>query len=107
VYQYQATVAYVVDGDTVDFNADLGFRVWRKDRFRLYGIDTPERGQLGWAEATAELKRLLPLGDVVILNTHMDKTDKYGRWLAEVTNSAGVDVCKAMVEGGFAVVRFW
>lgn len=100
-------VAHVVDGDTVDLNADLGFRVWRKDRFRLYGIDTPERGQVGWAEATANLRLLLPLGDLVTINTYMDKTDKYGRWLAEVINAAGEDVCKAQVDGGFAVVRFW
>ena len=33
----------VVDGDTVDVDIDLGFGVWlRKQRIRLYGIDTPE-----------------------------------------------------------------
>ena len=33
----------VIDGDTVDVDIDLGFGVWlRKQRIRLYGIDTPE-----------------------------------------------------------------
>ena len=33
----------VVDGDTVDVDIDLGFGIWmRKQRIRMYGIDTPE-----------------------------------------------------------------
>ena len=33
----------VVDGDTVDVDIDLGFGTWmRKQRIRMYGIDTPE-----------------------------------------------------------------
>ena len=32
-----------MDGDTVDVDIDLGFSTWlKKQRIRLYGIDTPE-----------------------------------------------------------------
>ena len=43
VFEYKCNLVKVVDGDTVDVDIDLGFGVWlRKQRIRLYGIDTPE-----------------------------------------------------------------
>lgn len=87
-YEYAATIVYVVDGDTVDMRVDQGFRDSRQDRFRLYGIDTPERGSPGWAEATAALRAMLPVGTAVrIVTDHptkRDPADKYGRWLATI-----------------------
>jgi micrococcal nuclease len=45
MYEYGVEIVRVVDGDTVDVNIDLGFGVWlRKERVRLYGIDTPDVG---------------------------------------------------------------
>ena len=43
MYEYRCEVVHIVDGDTIDVDIDLGFGVWmRKERIRLYGIDTPE-----------------------------------------------------------------
>ena len=43
MYEYRCTVVKIIDGDTVDVDIDLGFGVWmKKQRIRLYGIDTPE-----------------------------------------------------------------
>ena len=43
MFEYKCKMVKVVDGDTVDVDIDLGFGVWlRKQRIRLYGIDTPE-----------------------------------------------------------------
>ena len=42
-FVYKCTLDRVVDGDTVDVNIDLGFKiVLAKQRVRLVGIDTPE-----------------------------------------------------------------
>ena len=42
-YRYNVTVTRVVDGDTVDVDIDLGFgMVYKKQRVRMMGIDTPE-----------------------------------------------------------------
>ena len=41
-YFYRAKLDRVVDGDTVDFNLDLGFNIWHKARVRLNGVNTPE-----------------------------------------------------------------
>ena len=43
MYQYKATITRIIDGDTVDCDIDLGFKViLAKQRIRLYGMDTPE-----------------------------------------------------------------
>ena len=43
MYTYKVDVTRVVDGDTVDVDVDLGFgMIYKKQRVRLKGIDTPE-----------------------------------------------------------------
>ena len=43
MYRYKVYVTRVVDGDTVDVDVDLGFgMVYKKQRVRMMGIDTPE-----------------------------------------------------------------
>jgi micrococcal nuclease len=107
MYNYRATVLHVVDGDTVDLTFDLGLRVYTKDRVRLFGINAPERGKPGGAEATAFLTDLLPVGTVVMVDTHKDTTEKYGRWLADITVESPtlgvVKVSDYMIANGHAV----
>ena len=33
----------VVDGDTIDVTIDLGFELYKKERVRVAGVDTPEK----------------------------------------------------------------
>lgn len=98
-----ATVERVVDGDTIVLSVDLGFRITNRDSFRLFGIDTPERGQVGWAEATAELNRLAPPGTRLIIHTSKPLQDKYGRWLAKLF-AGDIDINQTLIDGGFAKV---
>lgn len=81
MYEYKAKVDRVIDGDTVDFIVDLGFKVYIKIRGRLLGVDTPERGDKDWAAATSKLAELLNKEEVVIKTK---KTEKYGRWLVDI-----------------------
>ena len=76
----------VTDGDT--FKADWAFegepiRVhYDPDEVltvRILGYDAPERGQPGYAEAKAELGRLISGRSVAIV--HEDERDTYGRLL--------------------------
>ena len=72
----QGTITEVVDGDTVDISAS---------RYRLNLIDTPERGELGFLEATNEVKRLCPRGSVVYYDDNdVTPFDKYGRHLGVI-----------------------
>ena len=42
MFEYNATVTKVVDGDTIDAMVDLGFGTWKKVRIRMHGINAPE-----------------------------------------------------------------
>ena len=66
-----------VDGDTADLELDLGLRQYTRDRFRLLGIDTPERGRQGYQEAKDYLQSYFGKDLMVVTS----KTGKYGRWL--------------------------
>jgi micrococcal nuclease len=90
MYEYRINVVKVIDGDTVDVDIDLGFGVWmKKERVRLYGIDTPESRTRDKAEkvyglkAKEYLKQQLKQG-VPVLRTHKDAKGKFGRILGEL-----------------------
>ena len=70
-----ARVARVVDGDTLDL-AVRGHPV----RVRLLGVDTPERGQPGWAQARDSLA--LRLGNRARCTVGPRPRDAFGRLLA-------------------------
>ena len=82
-----ATVEYVVDGDTIDVLVD-----GTEERVRLTGIDTPEQARRDTGapaecfadEATAFTESLLPPGTLVRLERDVVGRDDYGRLLAYV-----------------------
>ena len=91
MFEYGCKLVRVVDGDTVDVDIDLGFDVWlRKQRIRLYGVDTPESRTRDKEEkvyglmAKEFVQKQLPLGSDQILRTRMDDSrGKFGRILGE------------------------
>ena len=93
MYEYKAKLIKVVDGDTVDAMIDCGFSVFRKERIRLYGINTPEvrtkdkeEKKRGFA-AKARLQELIKEGkNEFIVETRIDKKGKYGRLLGTLRN---------------------
>jgi micrococcal nuclease len=103
-YEYNAKVVRWVDGDTVELDVDLGFRLRFQDHFRLDGIDTPERGKDGYLAAKLRAGVLAPVGSDVFIQT--SKSDKYGRYLAAVWPPVGPPVNVALVNEGLAVPYF-
>lgn len=111
-FVYSAKPLRVIDGDTIDFKVDLGFRVFVDIRVRLAGVDAPElRGETfaaGYNARDFVRQWIYPEGpgsvppDVTIA-TQKDPGDKYGRWLARVWNAGGVELTEALVEAGHAV----
>ena len=90
MYEYRCKIDRVVDGDTVDVDIDLGFGIWlRKERVRLYGIDTPECRTRDLEEkkyglvAKLFVQDLLPVGSMQTLRTRKDDKGKFGRILGE------------------------
>ncbi|WP_445588830.1 thermonuclease family protein [Sunxiuqinia sp. A32] len=91
MYQYQAQIQKVVDGDTFVIDIDLGLTVWvRNEKIRLFGVNTPEvygvkkdseEYKLGKL-ASDFAKSLIRKGDWAIVETLKDSKGKYGRYLA-------------------------
>jgi micrococcal nuclease len=105
-----ATVEWVVDGDTIDVIVD-----GREERVRMIGIDTPEiphesdgvrpgqPGECFGTEAQAFTATLLPPGTAVRLERDVVGRDDYGRVLAYVYRASdGVFVNYEMVRQGYA-----
>lgn len=113
MWEYRARITNTVDGDTVDAIVDLGFGVdGMAMRLRLLGVDTPERNQLGWAEATQFTKAWIATyqsdgGHVVITTikdrSDRDKKDSFGRYLAVIWDMAKTQsLNEALLTGGYA-----
>ena len=83
-------IVRVVDGDTIELTDGT--------RVRLHGIDTPEYDQPYGRAATRELNRLL--GHSVYVEA--TDTDRYGRTVAVLWTSDGVNVNLEMVCRGAA-----
>ena len=92
-YNFRVTkINRVVDGDTIDVTIDLGFDLYKKERVRVAGVDTPEKRtrdkeekELG-LDATAWLKEKLDGAlrgdDELIIRTELvGGVGKYGRLL--------------------------
>lgn len=84
MYEYFATVVRVIDADTIDVRIDLGFDVHINQRVRLLGINTPEKNTDLGVEASGYVRKLLPLGTIIILQSDKSEREKFGRYLAKV-----------------------
>jgi micrococcal nuclease len=95
MFEYKVTVDNVVDGDTVDVTVDLGFKIYTKQRIRLNGIDTPERGQAGYQEAKEHLSTLVLNKTLVMKST---KLSKWGYYLGDFYTDQGLHVNQEMID---------
>jgi micrococcal nuclease len=91
-----AAVVRVVDGDTIVVAIGAG----RSAKVRLIGIDTPERDECMYREATERLRALVA-GTSVRLVRDVSETDRYGRLLRYVYARDSF-VNAMMVSEGFA-----
>ena len=87
MYEYRIKeVVKVVDGDTVDVILDLGFGLYKKERCRIAGIDTPEKRtrdkdeKLLGLDATHYAEEWFCC-DPKTLEVRTEKDGKYGRML--------------------------
>ena len=95
MFEYSCRIVRVVDGDTVDVDIDLGFDLWlKKQRIRLYGVDTPESRTRDLEEkkyglaAKDFVEKHLPVGSKQTLRTKLDDRGKFGRILGEFVLSS-------------------
>jgi len=104
----------VLDGDTIDVTIDLGFDLYKKERVRIAGVDTPEKRtrnleekELG-IDATNWLKEKLEGAisgddDLVIRTELVGGTGKYGRLLGWCyIGDAELSLNEQMITEGYA-----
>ena len=114
-YNFRVTeINRVVDGDTIDVTIDLGFDLYKKERVRVAGIDTPEKRTRDLEEkalgidATNYLKKQLEdtiAGDdeLTIRTELKGGMGKYGRLLGWLyVGESDVSLNEQMITEGYA-----
>ena len=107
-------IVKVLDGDTIDVLIDLGFDLYKKERVRIAGVDTPEKRtrnleekELG-IDATnwlkKELEDVLAGDDELIIRTELHGgVGKYGRLLGWLyVGDETVSLNEQMITQGYA-----
>ncbi len=81
-FTYVAEIERVVDGDTLHVKLDLGFGIKHHEILRLAKIDAAPADTEEGKKATTGLKKILK--DIKFLIVKTNKTDIYGRYVADV-----------------------
>lgn len=112
MYEYRVLeVLKVLDGDTVDVRADLGFGLTANLRIRVLGVDTPELhapdpapGAAARGFTTAWLAQHtggLTVRTVKAGPASMGVGDgHFGRWLGDITTAGGESLTGALIAAG-------
>ena len=115
-YNFRVTeINRVLDGDTIDVTIDLGFDLYKKERVRIAGVDTPEKRTRALEEkavgidATNWLKKKLEDtiagdGDELAIRTELvGGMGKYGRLLGWLyINEDTISLNEQMITEGYA-----
>ena len=114
-YNFRVTeINKVLDGDTIDVTIDLGFDLYKKERVRVAGVDTPEKRTRDLEEkalgkdATNWLKEKLDstiAGDdeLTVRTELVGGVGKYGRLLGWLyVGDASVSLNEEMITEGYA-----
>ena len=104
----------VVDGDTIDVTIDLGFDLYKKERVRIAGVDTPEKRTRDLEEKVlgidatnwlkSKLTETIKGEDELIIRTELKGgVGKYGRLLGWLyIGDADTSLNEQMITEGYA-----
>ena len=107
-------IVKVLDGDTIDVIIDLGFDLYKKERVRIAGVDTPEKRTRNLEEKALgidatnwlkkELEDVLAGDDELIVRTELHGgVGKYGRLLGWLyVGDEQVSLNEQMITQGYA-----
>ena len=104
----------VVDGDTIDVTIDLGFDLYKKERVRIAGVDTPEKRTRDLEEKALgldatywmkdKLSETIKGDEELIIRTELKGgTGKYGRLLGWLyVGEDDISLNEKMITEGYA-----
>ena len=108
------SVDKVLDGDTIDVTIDLGFDLYKKERVRIAGVDTPEKRTRDLEEKVLgidatnwmkeHLEETINGDDELIIRTELKGgVGKYGRLLGWLyVGDDAVSLNEQMITEGYA-----
>ena len=114
-YNFRVTkIKKVVDGDTIDVVIDLGFDLFKKERVRIAGVDTPEKrtrnleekalgvDATGWLKA--KLEETIKGDEELTVRTELKGgVGKYGRLLGWLyVGDSDLSLNEQMITEGYA-----
>lgn len=103
LYLYKGIILDWYDGDTLNIDVDLGFKIHSIVRVRLVRINSWEiNSESSYRRRFAKHARMVahknfPPGSEVFIKSK--KKDRYGRWLAEVEMD-GVNISDFLLQSG-------
>ena len=114
-YNFRVTeITKVLDGDTIDVLIDLGFDLFKKERVRIAGVDTPEKRTRDLEEKALgidapnwlkeKLESTLAGDDELTIRTELvGGVGKYGRLLGWLyVGESNVSLNEQMITEGYA-----
>ena len=114
-YNFRVTkINRVLDGDTIDVTIDLGFDLFKKERVRIAGVDTPEKRTRNLEEKAlgidatewlkAQLNSVIKSDDELVIRTELvGGVGKYGRLLGWLyVGESNISVNEQMISQGYA-----
>jgi len=114
-YNFRVTkINRVVDGDTIDVTIDLGFDLYKKERVRVAGVDTPEKRTRDKEEKAlgidatnwlkTKLEETIKGDEELLIRTELKGgVGKYGRLLGWLyVGDASISLNELMIEEGYA-----
>ena len=114
-YNFRVTkIDKVLDGDTIDVTIDLGFDLYKKERVRVAGVDTPEKRTRDLEEKAlgidatnwlkAKLTETIKGDEELLIRTELKGgVGKYGRLLGWLyVGESTISLNEQMIEEGYA-----
>ena len=104
----------VLDGDTIDVTIDLGFDLFKKERVRIAGVDTPEKRTRNLEEKAlgidatewlkVQLNDVIKSDDELVIRTELvGGVGKYGRLLGWLyIGESELSINEQMITEGYA-----
>lgn len=102
MFKYRAQVLAIIDTSTFELEIDLGFKLYTKQRVRLWGVTPIDTCSL---QAKNMLEKLVQ--DGVIVQTRFSKRGKIGRilgtmWTTDKQNDILININDWLLENKFA-----
>jgi micrococcal nuclease len=86
-YIRAAKLIRVIDGDTLVMQVDLGMRIFKECKLRLGRVNAEEMSTPQGVKRKASVEEWFSTKANITIETTKDRTDKYDRYIAEVSAS--------------------